>query len=285
MKATMTCHQATHSVGFANEDDCRFTGSWAWMLDGATSISGRKRTIDGHNESDASWFVHRFSDHLEAAAPRDEFDDACRSALAAIRDEAPGIWGDFAGNDVPSASFSHVAVLPGEIRLHNLGDCRMLFRIDGGPLRSFGSCNVAQLDAELLDLYKNVRRENSRLTHAQTAASLVQTIRANRQHMNTPDGYWILDPTGAGLAQMQSEVHRFDRTVEVLLATDGLYRLVDTYPVHDDHQFFEKANAPGGLDALIDELRRIEAADPECLLYPRVKAQDDATGLVLTLRM
>ena len=38
-----------------------------------------------------------------------------------------------------------------------------------------------------------------------------------------------------------------------------------------------------GLGALIEELRRLEAADRDNIRYPRAKTCDDATGLLLRL--
>ncbi len=66
---------------------------------------------------------------------------------------------------------------------------------------------------------------------------------------------------------------------ELLLASDGLYRLVDHYGVHDDAGFI--AAAVADLPGSLARLRAIEADDADCVRVPRIKPRDDATGVVL----
>lgn len=67
-----------------------------------------------------------------------------------------------------------------------------------------------------------------------------------------------------------------------LLASDGFYRLVDTYGRYSAEALLQAALADG-LAPLYAALRRIEDADPQCLQYPRLKARDDATAFLLKL--
>jgi hypothetical protein len=66
----------------------------------------------------------------------------------------------------------------------------------------------------------------------------------------------------------------------VLLATDGLMRLVEVYGAYDADGLVAAA-ADKGLAALLRELRGIEAADAGCARFPRIKPSDDATGVLL----
>lgn len=85
-------------------------------------------------------------------------------------------------------------------------------------------------------------------------------------------------------------VHRASHALQGELLAAGieiaeyLYRLVDTYRVHDEEALFERSHQPGGLEALIAELRFVEQNDRDSARYPRVKLQDDATGLAITVR-
>lgn len=283
MSLQVFTHCVTHTASFANEDICASVGASAWILDGATSISGRRRTVQGRGETDASWFVTRFSQELAERADRDLV-DAAPEILGVLRAQATGAWGGFGDTDVPSASLLHVAMRGRGVRLSNLGDCRLLYRVDGAPVASFGSCGVARLDSALLAAYRELRASDRSLTHSQAAQALVPMIRENRTLMNTPQGYWILEPAGAGLPHVQQLDVPFEREFQALLSTDGLYRLVDTYGVRDDHSFFEDARSKSGLDAMLAQLRAIEQADPDAQAHPRVKLQDDATAIFLELR-
>jgi len=69
----------------------------------------------------------------------------------------------------------------------------------------------------------------------------------------------------------------------LLLATDGFYRLVDTYGMLTAGELMQAA-LERGLAPLYAELRRIEDGDPECLAFPRLKARDDATAVLVEVR-
>jgi hypothetical protein len=66
----------------------------------------------------------------------------------------------------------------------------------------------------------------------------------------------------------------------VLLASDGYYRLVDHYNAASDAELVRRT-AELGADAMLAQLRAIEAADPLATRYPRLKIADDATALLL----
>jgi hypothetical protein len=66
----------------------------------------------------------------------------------------------------------------------------------------------------------------------------------------------------------------------VLLASDGLMRLVDVFRLYTAVELFVAAR-DGGLAPLIRLLRTVEHDDIHGHRYPRAKVHDDATGLLL----
>jgi hypothetical protein len=68
----------------------------------------------------------------------------------------------------------------------------------------------------------------------------------------------------------------------ILLASDGYYRLVDHYDAASDAELVRRTAALGA-DALLTQLRAIEAADPLAITYPRLKIADDATALLIAV--
>lgn len=62
----------------------------------------------------------------------------------------------------------------------------------------------------------------------------------------------------------------------VLLASDGLMRLVDVFRVYSAAELFAAARNTG-LASLIQRVRTVELDDA----YPRAKVHDDASGLLL----
>jgi hypothetical protein len=70
----------------------------------------------------------------------------------------------------------------------------------------------------------------------------------------------------------------------ILLASDGFFALVSDYGRYSVEGLLS-ATERGGLAALGKELRAIEAADPKGLSFPRFKRSDDATAVLVALRV
>lgn len=276
---TTICHSSLQ----INEDILGYNPKAIWILDGATSISGRKLEIERKMESDASWFVNQFS-NLFAKLDHDiQLEQQLKSIIESIQHHAVSVWGNWAEQDVPSASFSAAFYNNKNISLYNLGDCRILYQLDHQPVKEFGQSNVETFDRDLLEQYKTIAQQSPRPTHKQIWQQLVDQIRANRLRMNQKDGYWILSPDGRGIDQLQKIDLQFHEDAKVLLSTDGLYRLVDTYKQMDTADFFKKAFEKNGLNELLSQLRKIEDSDPEAIEHPRVKLQDDASAVLIHL--
>ncbi|MFI3046481.1 hypothetical protein ALP72_02718 [Pseudomonas coronafaciens pv. coronafaciens] len=264
-----------------NEDICGYNSHAVWILDGATSISGRRTLINNKQESDASWFVGRFSHDFAKLDTYSDLVTQIKSITQDINAQSSGVWGDWGQQDIPSASFSAAIYDDRNVVLSNLGDCRVLYQLDDGSIQHFGHSNVDALDRDLLEQYKSLAKESPRANHKVIWQQLVDQIRANRLLMNRPDGYWILGPDGSGVDHLQQIRLSYQNQAKILLSTDGLYRLVDTYGQMTDQQFFTRAFEANGLNQLLTQLREIEKNDPEALDYPRVKLQDDASAVLL----
>lgn len=91
---------------------------------------------------------------------------------------------------------------------------------------------------------------------------------------------WVLDgATGIGGRNYVSEGPT-DAAWLARALSGGYWRLVDHFRRYDAAGLL-KASFERGPDALLDELRALEAADPDCLAFPRIKPMDDATALIL----
>lgn len=262
--------------GAHNEDAWGQAGGAVWVLDGATGIGDRPHIA---LPSDAAWFVDRLSEGLAAgfargqAAP-DTLTHAIRSAEGAARvlcdlDRLQAF-------ELPCASLTLVQATDDGIELGNLGDCRLIWTSGEGPAQSFGTSGVTDLDARLhrqiaADLANGLPVEEVRIAAKARA-------REHRKLINTPEGYWIVDLSGTGAPYLQRQ--RLDGPLDLLLMSDGFSRLTDLYGVHDQDGLLRAARTEG-LAVLYDQLRGIEAADPECRTYARNKVRDDATAVLL----
>jgi len=105
-------------------------------------------------------------------------------------------------------------------------------------------------------------------------------LRAARDYVNSARGAWLFAPDPACAAHVHSHKVNVSRGDKVLLATDGLLTLISDYHRYEPASLIGAAQK-NGLQGLGEELRGIEAGDPDGANYPRFKKSDDATALLL----
>lgn len=259
-----------------NEDLCGGVGGCVWVMDGATGLWPTQRLAGA---SDAAWLVAELDAALGSLdSANADWAPLLASAAARAHEKAAAIC-DLAGCapfELPSASFVAVRAQGEEVEFANLGDCILLWRGLGGRAQRFGSCGVTRLDADLAAAFATGLAQGlplDDLRQAQTAMA-----RRHRTLMNTPEGYWILDLSGIGTPHVQTA--RVRGPAQVMLMSDGFYRLVDVFGRYDDDSLMEAARTRG-LAPLYDELRAMEDADPDGVNRPRGKPRDDATAVVI----
>jgi serine/threonine protein phosphatase PrpC len=270
-------------AGYAVNDDVGTAlDHAAWVLDGTTGHHP-VRLFPG--PSDAAWFAATADDLLRRLAdtPEDgcallqrlvsELIEACRrSALTPLDD------GEV---DEPAASLALARVHGDQLEIIMLGDCKLLLRRRDGTVEALDHSKVAPFDAKVVEALRALQAAGE-TDPARIAPRLRKLILANRRLKNRPGGYGVLadDPACIDFAEIG---HRSAADLtHILLASDGFYRLVDTYHVYSHERLLHAALADG-LAPLYATLRRIEDADPQCLHSPRLKARDDATALLLAL--
>ncbi len=101
----------------------------------------------------------------------------------------------------------------------------------------------------------------------------------SRKRRNVPGSYSILVPDESSLAMPQVAV--LDAPDQILLCTDGFCRAVDTYGMHDDASLLAASAQPGGVLAVTQAMRRVEAEDTACIRHPRFKQADDVSAVML----
>jgi len=101
--------------------------------------------------------------------------------------------------------------------------------------------------------------------------------------VNSPDGDWLFAPDIACADHAREARVTALADSPILLASDGFLALATDYGRYSLEALFDAA-VKRGLAVLGEELRAVEAADPEGLRYPRFKRSDDATALLLAVR-
>lgn len=272
----------TEGSGAVNEDGFGWLGSAddvtaAWVFDGVTGINPRNQLGDG---TDARWLVQRAHGHLLDLAARDMPLDALLSKLVA------GLMSDFAATtegidlprdyDPPAACLILAKRYGRDWRALRLGDSCLLARDADGSQRIHAASPNNAFD-HWLTREARTRRDAGMLDIKALLAEFAPRLREGRARRNRPDGYSILECSRDAMAM--AEIIELGTPAEILLCTDGYYRAVDHYGLHDAASLIDASAA--GVQQVLAALRATEAADPECLTFPRFKPADDATAVML----
>jgi hypothetical protein len=279
MKLKLAGHISRGS-GPVNEDAVGFIGDpddiqAAWALDGVTGINDRSLGLHG---SDAQWFVARIDAHLRSLLPEARDMQGVVSGLVdrLIADLALVTLPD--NYDPPAACIAAVCRIGAEWQAVRLGDCRLLAEDRNGFHR------IVDFPNDEFDHWvtaEAVRLRAGGMSNPRDIAQALQpALYANRRRRNRPGGYGVIEADPACLAF--AEHMPLADPSDVLLMSDGFFRLVDHYGKVSETELLGRAVESGGVSTFYETLRRIERSDPDCRKFPRLKPKDDASAIALT---
>lgn len=268
--------------GSTNEDRATALPRTAWVLDGTTGHHP-VRLFPG--PTDAAWFAETADALLrelagQAVGARQLLDELVRRLVEQCRRSALTSL-DAADIDKPAASLALVQLVEDDLEYALLSDCKLLMRRQDASVEALDHSAIAAFEDQLIAAVRALQAAGE-TDLVRINQKLWPTILANRRRKNLPGGYGVLADDSACVAFAEFDRRPAAGLTHVLLASDGLYRLVDTYGVFSSTQLVAEALS-GGLAPLYARLRHVEAADPQCLTYPRLKPRDDAAALLLRL--
>ena len=268
--------------GAVNEDAAGFLGppqgvTAAWVLDGVTGINDRT-LLPG--ASDARWFVERTDAHLRRLLGEDLAVPQLLPALvdALCADQRAALAAPPEGYDPPACCLVALRRFREEWELIRIGDCCFVLEDAAGVLHVSTGSPLSAGEKRLTEQAQDLRRAGEMDTAA-ILRRLRPQLLALRQRRNRPGGYGVLEADRRALDHV--EVQRFAEPRRALLCSDGYHRLVEQYHARTPRALLDRALDPGGIAAEYAMLRSIEAGDPACLAYPRIKPADDAAALAL----
>ena len=264
-----------------NEDSFAFSPAAACVFDGATGLG--ERLMPG--PSDAQWIAQfgarRFRAHAEAGegAIRDWLRAAAADAeksFKALRLRPP-----VENYEIAYASAIMAAPDEGSVSFLWFGDCAALLRTPDGAFRLFGE-TLNRKESERARVERLVKPGRPGPAAAGVREEFLPVLRASRNYVNTAEE-WLFAPDAACADHAREARVSVAPDSLLLLASDGFLALASDYERYTPEALFDAANAQG-LAALAEELRAVEAADPDGLRFPRFKRSDDATALLVAVR-
>ncbi len=133
------------------------------------------------------------------------------------------------------------------------------------------------IDRNTLKLWKDMEVSPDAHIHD----TLADQIREVRLQMNI--SYGVLNGEPEALDFIHYGFEELTGVSDILLFTDGLHLPRENPSKQHDWQTFVDLYLRGGLQAVRNYVRRVQATDPGCRKYPRFKVHDDIAAVSITL--
>lgn len=262
-----------------------------WVVDGATDLYPEDRFFPAE-PSDAYWAAQTLHMLFREAAREGQDSGSVeffqsvlrgfRNRFAAETDCAHDALDAMPHSRLPCASgaWAHYRAFDGALLTVRASDCAVHILTDAGAL--FSNADEEEKRDELR--FNKKTAEKSRRLSLDDPDTL-ESLRNERDGMNT-GGRWCFSvyPSAAQNFDRQDFQLPKNTGATVLLASDGLLRLVDVFEAYTHEGLIRAATAKDkGLAGLVDELRALEnqsCARGETL---QVKPHDDASALLLRI--
>jgi hypothetical protein len=255
-----------------NEDFVYNNGRYGYVIDGASGVTDRVFTA---GNTDAQLFSHYIGNYLKEADWRNaEVKGLLTDAVDYFNQDNP--WQERDRGNLPSATFSSYQIVGDQIVLSWLGDSPIIVETKAGEIKTFRDETIGQNDAKAIDELKLLLQTGVELEQAQLQIKPI--LQHNRSLRNTDldGGYWILDPTGVGIDHLHTAMIAADSVKEIMICSDGFYRLYEIFGIKLHSQFPPKRNT---LTLSVKTLRNQERSADSMMSFPRLKSSDDVSAL------
>jgi hypothetical protein len=254
----------------------------AWVIDGASGLAEREYIPNG--STDAAWLAEQLSRYLASRDPsrrtvRLYFAEILTAIAAEYAAQVPDIV-SLPPYALPSAAAIWAMLAEDHLTIAWQGDCCAVIA-QGHDVMILNAGDESPWEDGINEVVRDHMTKAPRLVGSLMDA-LAGPLRQRRGRLNQPGGYWMLGIDPRAAAHIAQHIVALSGGATVLLASDGLWRLVDHFHAYDAAGLVAAASAKG-LAALGVELRALEDSDRECRRVPRVKPFDDASGLLLDI--
>ncbi|NGM83442.1 hypothetical protein G5B47_13545 [Paenibacillus sp. 7124] len=254
------------------------------VVDGATSLvpfRGKSNETGGRL---ASQIVKQYAESVTAA----EF----RGMEALLRDANLRLGQEMkrcginpqSKDELWTAGAALVRITDAAVEFIQAGDCMIYAIYEDGAIRAITRDHVAAIDHESKRIWIDGIEAGVR-SKDQLWETVKPVIAANKQKMNTAEGYSVLN--GMAEAEQFFEYGRINRIrlQSLLLVSDGLFYPEEGETSEEDGvKSMVREVRQTGLSRYAEWLLQLEREDAECIRYPRFKVSDDKTGIYIRLK-
>lgn len=259
----------------------------AWVVDGATDV-GTERLFPDYLadadapvmgwESDAAWYADRLSERLtRPPSPQDSAKTYLERVIADIaaraQSEAVRPIENEPRHNLPSAGGIWLRRMDDSLEFAALGDCVAIVRT-GGQTQFVGNLDLIKAEHAL---------NRKQLAEPAGKAGGYASARETRGRMNTESAHWVfsLHPEAAARADVTKVQMRGE--TQILLMSDGFFRLVEPYGLYDIDSLMDRALEDDSLPDLAAQLRAAEQNPEDDARIGRLKTSDDACAVLVEI--
>jgi len=280
----------THIGGRENDDRAGWvrTGSslYAWVVDGATSVADEDHV--GAETGDVAWYANALSDAIAVNAELElpakalharAVADVARAYDAAVGDRRDRV--PLHARPLAAVTMIRIVSTGASCRgdLFHLADCPAFTLDSTGGVARITTGDGGAGEARVLARVIEAQAEHGFAPKAIMGAQM-PWLRERREFQLRLDPLHVSTPaTGASFAGWEADIDLADIDAIVLMS-DGFERYTTHYAMGDDAAMVREI-ATDGAAAVLKRIRDVERSDPDCRAFPRLKASDDATCVVL----
>ncbi|MDU1569041.1 MULTISPECIES: protein phosphatase 2C domain-containing protein [Clostridium] len=265
-----------------NEDKITVLDNAAWILDGATGLTGKRIT---EKETDALWYVEALDDYLKKHINSSkDIKEIIKNAIKEVKEKYSKYDGfnDLEEIDYPCAALALVRLNSKELEYYVIGDCTLIYSQENESIKEIVDRKLIGLEENILRKMREVSKVNniSVLDARRFCNDEVISVRKLKNKLN---GYWILefneDAVDRGLYNKIS----INGEISICITSDGFSQFYDTFNLAEDYKAFINLLKESNVEDIFNTLYEEQEKDSNCNDYPRLKKRDDTSIIYFEL--
>lgn len=259
-----------------NEDKITIIDGAAWVLDGATGITGKRIT---EKETDALWYVEKINNYLiKNINSSKSLKDIMKSAIREVKESYITYDGykNLDEVDYPCAAIALVRFNNKELEYYVMGDCTLIYKEKGDNSVEIVDKRIIELEERILNSMVKVSKEKE-VSILEARRYCDNEVLDVRKMKNKSNGYWILELNEEAIDNGLYGKIAISKEVSISLTSDGFSQYYDTFNLAEGYSEFIDIVKETNIDDLYNNLYLSQEDDSECNNYPRLKKRDDSS--------
>lgn len=259
-----------------NEDKITLIDGAAWVLDGATGLTGKRIT---EKETDALWYVEELDNYLRKHINTSkDIKEIIKNAVKEVKEKYSKYDGfmDLEEIDYPCAALALVRFNSKELEYFVIGDCTLIYKEKDEKTVEIVDKRIIELEEKILSSMVKVANKNG-ISVLEARRYCNNDVFSLRKMKNKNNGYWILELNEDAIDNGLYGKRAISKELSISLTSDGFSQYYDTFNLAKGYSEFLNIAKVTNIDDIYNNLYISQEKDSECNNYPRLKKRDDSS--------